>query len=238
MKRVGAKGEGKFEPMTWDAAVKEIAGQVEPYSGRRRGRCYPAHVLLRVMSVLQRKCGMPFSTGWVLVTWSEHCVLPQREQAMRRSWGRQAVWIQGSLDSSFYLVGKQYEGHQASVHAGTDQARSQGKRVVLIESCAADMDVYHDQTILIRPGTDGALALAMMHVMEEENLADRDFLAHQTEWDMRRSENLCPIYPLPGQKGDRHPRRGDCWTWQGNTPQLRLRPSFWEAVPPAMATGE
>ena len=80
------------------------------------------------------------------------------------------------------------------------RARRQGKRVVLIESCAADMDVYCDQTILIRPGTDGALALAMMHVMEEENLADRDFLTRQAEGYEAFRKTLAPYTPAWAEK--------------------------------------
>lgn len=60
-----------------------------------------------------------------------------------------------------------------------DSARKAGKRVVLIESCAEDMAPYCDETILIRPGTDGALALAMMHVLVREGLAAEDYLR---EW--------------------------------------------------------
>ena len=39
------------------------------------------------------------------------------------------------------------------------EARAAGKKVLLIEACAREMDAYCDETILIRPGTDGALAL-------------------------------------------------------------------------------
>ena len=43
MKRVGAKGEGRFVPMTWDDAVKEIAGRWS----RILEEDHPAYVLFR-----------------------------------------------------------------------------------------------------------------------------------------------------------------------------------------------
>ncbi|MFX5574618.1 hypothetical protein ABTD77_19455, partial [Acinetobacter baumannii] len=49
-------------------------------------------------------------------------------------------------------------------------------------------DVYNNETmkqadikILLRPGTDGAFACAVMHVLFREGFADRDYLARYTE---------------------------------------------------------
>ena len=42
------------------------------------------------------------------------------------------------------------------------------------------MEKYCDEVILIKPGTDGALALAMMNVMVEENLQDEEFLLEKS----------------------------------------------------------
>ena len=56
------------------------------------------------------------------------------------------------------------------------QARKDGKKVILIEVYAEPMAPYCDEIILLRPGSDGALALAMMHVLEENSLADEAFL--------------------------------------------------------------
>ena len=57
--------------------------------------------------------------------------------------------------------------------------------MLLIEACAREMDAYCDETILIRPGTDGALALAMMHVLEEKGLADEVFFKRTVVRAMR-----------------------------------------------------
>ena len=71
--------------------------------------------------------------------------------------------------------------------------RKAGKRVVLIESCAEDMAPYCDGTVLIRPGTDGALALAMMHVLVREGLAAEDYLCERA-WGYAAFKETLPLY--------------------------------------------
>lgn len=70
---------------------------------------------------------------------------------------------------------QQCKGHTPPCDAHLKEARAAGKKVLLIEACAREMDAYCDETILIRPGTDGALALAMMHVLEEKGWQMRCF---------------------------------------------------------------
>ena len=48
------------------------------------------------------------------------------------------------------------------------KGRKHGKRVVLIESFAGEMAQYADQVVLVKPGTDGALALGMMYVLSRK----------------------------------------------------------------------
>jgi len=194
MKRVGAKGEGRFEPMTWDAAVKEIAGRWSRILEEDGADAILPMNYSGVMSVLQRKCGDAFFNRMGA------CDLVRTLCSSAKGAGYEAVMGQtGCLDprelsdSSFYLVwGSNMKATRLQSMPALIQARRQGKRVVLIESCAADMEAYCDQTILIRPGTDGALALAMMHVMEEENLADRDFLTCQAKGYEAFRKTLAP----------------------------------------------
>lgn len=59
-------------------------------------------------------------------------------------------------------------------------ARRRGARVVTIDVRETEAAAQSDETLLIRPGTDTALALALMHVLVEENLIDRDFVRQHT----------------------------------------------------------
>ena len=61
------------------------------------------------------------------------------------------------------------------------------------------MSKYCDKTILIRPGTDGALALAMMNVLVKEGLADEEFLDNNAE-DTGHLKRLCRNTLLSGLK--------------------------------------
>jgi anaerobic selenocysteine-containing dehydrogenase len=59
-------------------------------------------------------------------------------------------------------------------------ARRRGAHVVTIDVRQTEAAAQSDETVLVRPGTDAALALAMMHVIVAENLWDRDFVAGHT----------------------------------------------------------
>jgi anaerobic selenocysteine-containing dehydrogenase len=59
-------------------------------------------------------------------------------------------------------------------------ARRRGARIVTIDVRETEATAQSDEMFLIRPGTDAALALAMMHVIVAEKLLDRDFVERHT----------------------------------------------------------
>ena len=59
-------------------------------------------------------------------------------------------------------------------------ARRRGAGIVTIDVRQTEAAAQSDETLLIRPGTDAALALGMMHVILGEGLHDRDFVARHT----------------------------------------------------------
>ena len=128
MKRVGAKGEGRFEPITWDAAVKEIAGRWSRILEEDGSDAIPPMYYSGVMSVLQRKCGDAFFNRMGA------CDMVRTLCSSAKGAGYEAVMGADRLSGSKGAfgqqllpgVGKQYEGHQASVHAGADPGTQTG----------------------------------------------------------------------------------------------------------------
>jgi anaerobic selenocysteine-containing dehydrogenase len=59
-------------------------------------------------------------------------------------------------------------------------ARRRGAHIVTIDVRETEAAAQSDEVLVLRPGTDAALALAMMHVIITEGLHDRDFVAHHT----------------------------------------------------------
>jgi anaerobic selenocysteine-containing dehydrogenase len=59
-------------------------------------------------------------------------------------------------------------------------ARRRGAHVVTIDVRQTEAAAQSDETLLVRPGTDAALALAMMHVIVAEKLWETDFVARHT----------------------------------------------------------
>ena len=59
-------------------------------------------------------------------------------------------------------------------------ARRRGAHVVTIDVRETEAAAQSDETLLVRPGSDAALALAMMHVIVAEGLVDRPFVAGHT----------------------------------------------------------
>ncbi len=59
-------------------------------------------------------------------------------------------------------------------------ARRAGGRAILIDTHRQATAAHADRVFIVRPGSDGALALGMLHVLVRENLVDRAFLSRET----------------------------------------------------------
>jgi anaerobic selenocysteine-containing dehydrogenase len=60
------------------------------------------------------------------------------------------------------------------------QARAAGAHVICIDPYRTPTAEQADEHLMVRPGTDGALALAMMHVLIAENRLDHDYITRAT----------------------------------------------------------
>ncbi len=74
-------------------------------------------------------------------------------------------------------------------------ARRRGAGVVTIDVRQTEAAAQSDEVILIRPGTDAALALALMHVIIGEGLHDRSFVARHTVGFDALAEHVAPHPP-------------------------------------------
>ncbi|WP_432735132.1 molybdopterin-containing oxidoreductase family protein [Maridesulfovibrio sp. FT414] len=183
LKRTGEKGSGEFAPVSWDEAVETIVRHWKETLAAYGPDSILPFYYSGVMSLIHRNCGD------ALFNRMGACSLVKTLCASAKSAGYTAVvGNTGCLDprdleqSDFYIVwGSNMKATRLQSMADIVNARKNGKRVALIESCANDMAPYCDQVVLVTPGTDGALALGMLHVLEKEGLADSDFLSGEAD---------------------------------------------------------
>ena len=182
LKRVGAKGEGRFEAVSWDTAIEEIAhqwrrviaqwggeailpfsyagtlGLVQFWAGHPLFHALGASQLDRTICITTAYAGWMATVGTVAGNDSEQMV----DADLVVLWGINASYTHINLMS---LVKK---------------ARRRGAFIVCIDPYRTQTAKFADLHIQPRPGTDGALALGMMHVLIGEGLVDHDYIQRAT----------------------------------------------------------
>ena len=206
LRRAGPKGAGNFEPIGWDEAVAEIArrwraiiaadgaeailpfsyagsmGQVQYFAGHPLFHALGASRLDRTICVATAYAGWRATVGAVTGNDSEQMV------------GADLIVLWG-INAAYSTI---------NVMTLVKQARARGAYVVTIDPYRTPTAQQADEHLMVRPGTDGALALAMMHVLIAEDLVDHDYLgratigfdrlaAHARVWTPRR---VAPIVGL------------------------------------------
>ncbi len=185
LKRSGRRGEGKFQPISWDEALDTIALQFErikhkygssslfvPYGTGSYNQLNGSHVARRLMNLYGGCLGIYNSYSWAatnLATPTVYGTLVTGNQ--RQDW----------LNAKFILM---WGWNPAEMRDGTNSdyfiklARQAGARVVCIDPrhtlSAAGLA---DEWIPIRPGTDAAMMSAMAYVIISERLYDADFVS-------------------------------------------------------------
>ncbi|KAF1038174.1 MAG: Dimethyl sulfoxide reductase DmsA [Herbaspirillum frisingense] len=206
LRRVGKKGEGKFERIGWDEAIRTIAERlgaialrdpqaILPYSyagtmGLVQGESMAARFFNRLgASQLERTiCSSAGSAGY------------------RYSIGaRIGTDLEQVNNAKLILI---WGGNPiaSNLHFWTrvQAAKRNGARLIAIDPYRSLTAEKCHQHIALLPGTDAALALGMMHVLVAENLLDHDYIARHTlgfaqltqrvaAWTPQRTADVCGI---------------------------------------------
>ncbi len=183
LRRAGKKGSGEFVPVSWEEAISEIARRWKQVIEEDGADAIVPVYFSGVMSIIQRRSGDAFFNRMGAARLVLTLCSSAKGAAYDSVFGKTGCLDPRELkDSNYILVwGSNVKATRIHTMPILKQARDAGKRVVLIEACGCDMAQYCDETILVRPGSDGALALAMMHVLVRDQLADEAYLMEHTE---------------------------------------------------------
>ena len=183
LKRTGKKGEGKFEPISWDQAISEVATKLKfiidekgaesvlPYSyagteglvqNNSIGGRFFAHI--GASRLARTICGDAAVAGVMSVNGKTTGVLPEDIVHSRYI----LIWGTNPVISNQHLWPL------------IQNAKQQGAKVVVIDPFESRTALEADAHIHILPGTDTALALGMIHVILNENLQDQEYIEAYT----------------------------------------------------------
>ncbi|MCH1982346.1 molybdopterin-dependent oxidoreductase [Ruminococcus sp. OA3] len=183
MKRTGRKGSGEFVQISWKEAVEIIAlrfGEIIEKDGAQA--ILPA-VYSGVMSDIQRFCGHAFFNYMGASELVMSLCSSAKGEGYAQVMGKTRSLDPGELKDSDCILVWGCNAAATRIHSMADlvNGKKHGKKVILIDTYENPTARAADEVVLIRPGTDGALALSMMQVLVEEGLADVQFLEEETE---------------------------------------------------------
>ncbi len=179
LKRVGERGEGRFQPITWDQALDLIAEklieQKKKYGPESLAILSPAR--RSYSDYLQR---FLIAHGSPNYGHSGICAM-QKTFAFTYTLG--AAPAPDVERSNLILIwGKQpvYSGSTRGNLRQILDAKERGAKIISIKPTMEPDVAISDLWIPIRPGTDAALALAMLHIIIGEKLYDASFVSQWT----------------------------------------------------------
>ena len=182
MRRVGKKGEGKFEPITWNEAVREITDHFKDIIEKWGSEAILPCVYSGVMSDIQRSCGDAFFNRMGASELVKTLCSSAKGAGYDAVVGKTGCLEPTELnDSDLYLIWScNMAATRLQTLADLQKPANRYKKKILIDVYPNPTAAYCDQVITIKAGTDGALALAMMHVLKKENLVDKSFVENYT----------------------------------------------------------
>jgi anaerobic selenocysteine-containing dehydrogenase len=208
LRRIGAKGSGQFEPISWGAALDEIHERVMRVIGRwgpqavmplnyagphgfLAGDSMSSRFFNRIgASQLYRRalCGGVRSDAWA----GTYGAVPGCPPEMAEAAALNVVWGNNATVSNLHLV------------RGIRRAKRAGGRLVVVDPLRTKIAGQADLHLQLLPGTDVLLAWAVAVELERSGALDNDFIvAHvlgfeefmssAREWPAERAATVCGL---------------------------------------------
>ncbi len=184
LRRAGARGGGRWERVTWDEVLDDIAGRIRAalIEGRQKEVMYhlgrPGHELVYLQRVFH---------AWGIDGHNSHTnVCSASARAGYAFWHGMDRPSPDHANARFILLLSSHleTGHYFNPHAQRIiEAKMRGARIAVIDSRLSNTASMADYWLSPWPGTESAILLAMARLLVRERLYDRAFVEKWVNWD-------------------------------------------------------
>ena len=195
--RTGAKGSGEFRPISWDEAIAVIAVRWREIIVRHGAEAILPYSYAGTMGLIQRNAGHPFFHRLGASRLARTICSPAKDNGWKAVMGETAACHPDAVADSDLVILWGINAAATSIHflRMVHEAKKKGAVVWLIDTYQTPTAASADRVFLVRPGSDGALALGLMHVLAREGLVDRDFMDARVHGFDELARQVLPDYP-------------------------------------------
>ena len=200
LKRVGKRGEGKWRRISWDDALDEIAAKLKPLREEGRPEEFVFHYGRDKTKGYTKKFTNAFGTPHRLNRRS--ICSSNRRVPLMAFYGREFEWESQDFENTQYIVNfggnpmEAYQGGLYMMHRIQTARVDHGAKMVTFEVRPSATASVSDEYYPVAPASDGAIAMAMAHVIVREKLYDKKFWDRWTNFSIPELEkHLKPYTP-------------------------------------------
>jgi anaerobic selenocysteine-containing dehydrogenase len=182
MRRTGRKGEGQFERISWDEALDTIAAKLKSVAAANPQSILP-YSYAGTMGLLQASSMDRRFFHRLGASLLDRTICSNAGMfAQRYTVGASVGTNPETVDQAKHILIWGSNIITSNIHLWRYilKARSRGAKIVTIDPLRTRTGEQSDEHIAIMPGTDGALALAMMHIILRDGLQDQDYIDRYT----------------------------------------------------------
>ena len=197
LKRVGARGEGKWKRISWDDALDEIAAKLKAVRDGGHPEEFAFHQGRQRSKDALKRFLDAYGTGTQL---SHRSLCSGNRRAANLAYLWESDWDLNDIEHSRYILNfgsNAFEAHQGHVPFATRIQNGRfrnGAKLVTFDVRLSNTAGGSDEWFAPFPGTDGAIALAMGHAILVENRHDREFLETWTNVSIEELRALYKTY--------------------------------------------
>ena len=193
LKRTGPKGSGQFAPVSWNEALAEITQRLGAIAARNPEAILP-YSYAGTMGMVQGE-GMDrrfFHRLGASQLDRTICASAGAEALVQTLGGKVGMKVEFFAQAKLILIwGSNSIGSNLHFWRYVQQAKRNGARLVCIDPRKTETADKCHEHIALYPGTDAALALALMHELIKNNWLDHDYITrHTLGWEQLRERAL------------------------------------------------
>jgi len=195
--RTRAKGFGEFRPISWEEAIDRITERWREIIHQYGSEAVLPYSYAGTMGLIQRNAGHPFFYKLGASRLDRTICSPAKEVGWRVVVGGTPAPHPDEVSESDLVILWGINAVATNIHFlhGVRKAKRKGATIWLIDTYQTLTSSPVDQVYIVRPGSDGALALGLMHLLVRDDLLDHDFLASHVQGFEELKEKILPDFP-------------------------------------------